>query len=61
MRPPLVISDSVEASRTGRSARRKSLDGSWRLRLVDAPTQVSASDLRGRSTSLGRKWHRVVV
>ncbi|MGA1087684.1 MAG: sugar-binding domain-containing protein, partial [Ilumatobacteraceae bacterium] len=61
MRPPLVISDSVEASRTGRSARRKSLDGSWRLRLVDAPTQVSASDFRGRSTSLGSKWHRVAV
>lgn len=61
MRPPLVLSDSIEATRAMRPARRKSLDGEWRLLLVDSPDQVKESELRGRTTSLGRRWHRVEV
>ena len=61
MRPPLVVSDSVEAMRQSRAVRRKSLDGTWRLRLVEAPLQVGEAELRGRSSTLGKRWHHVVV
>ena len=61
MRPPLVISDSIEAVRAGRAHRRKSLDGAWRLQLVDTPDAVTDSHLRGKSATLGRAWHTVAV
>lgn len=61
MRPPLVTSESVEAMRSNRSSRRKSLDGAWRLQLFDAPTHVRESDFRGRTSALGKRWHRVNV
>ena len=59
MRPPLVVSDSVEAMRQSRAVRRKSLDGTWRLRLVEAPLQVGEAELRAalrHSESDGATW-----
>ena len=34
MRPPLVISNTLEDARVGRAHRRKVLDGVWRLLLM---------------------------
>ncbi len=61
MRPPLVISNSLEDVRVGRAHRRKMLDGVWRLLLVRGPDAVAESDLRGRSAALGKRWHHVAV
>ena len=61
MRPPLVLSDSVEAMREGRPSRRKSLDGTWRLPLFESPVHVCEAVLRGRSSTLGKQWHHVEV
>jgi hypothetical protein len=49
MRPPLIISNSLEDARLGRAHRRKILDGVWRLLLVRGPDAVTESLLRGRS------------
>jgi beta-galactosidase len=61
MRPPLVISDSLEASRARRPSRRLQLDGQWRFRLFERPSDVSDADLRGRSSSLGKSWKSIRV
>lgn len=61
MRPPLVLSDSVEAMREGRPSRRKSLDGTWRLQLFESPVHIREAVLRGRSSTLGKQWHHVEV
>ncbi len=61
MRPPLVLSDSVEAMRAGRPSRRKSLDGTWRLQLFESPVHIREAVLRGRSSTLGKQWHHVEV
>jgi len=61
MRPALVLSNSLEASRVGRSARRRTLDGAWSFKLFDSPNAVSEHDLRGHSSVLGKVWKKVAV
>jgi len=61
MRPSLIASDSLENARALRPARRVRLDGSWRFKLFDYPGEVRDTDLRGRSSSLGKSWQTLQV
>jgi beta-galactosidase len=61
MRPPLVASDSLEGTRMQRPSRRLRLDGKWRFKLFRCPRDVRESDLRSRSSSLGKSWQSIHV
>ena len=60
MRPPTVASASLDDARTGsRSPWRRSLDGTWSLRLFDHPDHVSPAAITGRTSTAA--WARVRV
>ncbi len=61
MRQALVASDSLNDARARRASRRTRLDGAWRFRLFDQPESVRESDLRGKSSALGRAWRMITV
>ncbi|MFM7893235.1 MAG: sugar-binding domain-containing protein, partial [Actinomycetota bacterium] len=61
MRPALVTSRSLEATRAGRAARRLELNGVWRFKLFTSPLKVREGDLHRRSSSLGKTWKKVAV
>ena len=61
MRPPLVASDSLDTARVRQASRRLGLDGNWRFKLFECPSDVCEADLRGRSSSLGKSWQSIRV
>jgi len=61
MRPPLAASDSLEDARAQRTSRRVQLDGNWRFKLFQRPSDVRDTDLRGSSSSLGKSWRSLHV
>ncbi len=61
MRPALVVSDSLDATRAHRAARRTKLDGTWRFKLFSHPEAVRVGDVRGNSGSLPKSWQSVAV
>ena len=61
MRSPISSSDSVDAARRSRAARRLRLDGMWRLKIFEKPEDVTVTVMRGSSSALGGSWYRVHV
>jgi len=61
MRPPAGIFDSLDGLRSKHQTRRLSLNGVWKLRLVDRPEDFRIDDLRAKADGLGKAWKPVTV